>query len=254
MSWFALCRVRGCRQLGDRPSRRAARSGPRGLGRRRRLRLLVGQARDVGSADGAAPRGGSAVASSSWPATDAGAAGEALGSLGRARNARPRPGGGAGRAAGAGGDGAGEATALEARARLEPAPPEWFEAKSPGLPREATTGAGRAAGGSVDAATVAANAAAETCACAATGSFRPPDAGVAAARLVSRTGASARLICNSTKHVVRTTDHDEVFDIVPPDQHELSLAVETERIDETEPRLARPPAAGTLNRCANTSR
>ncbi len=33
-----------------------------------------------------------------------------------------------------------------------------------------------------------------------------------------------------------------MLDVVAPDEHELPLAVETERIDEPEPWLARPPA------------
>jgi hypothetical protein len=40
--------------------------------------------------------------------------------------------------------------------------------------------------------------------------------------------------------VVRAADHDEVFDIVAPDQNELTLSVETERVDEAQPWLARP--------------
>ena len=75
----------------------------------------------------------------------------------------------------------------------------------------------------------------------------------AAAPFPSRPGASSRLICDFDQNVVRPADHDEMFDIVPPDQHELPLAVETERVYEAEPRLpSRPP--GTRNRCANTRR
>jgi hypothetical protein len=42
--------------------------------------------------------------------------------------------------------------------------------------------------------------------------------------------------------VVGAADHDEVFDVVAPDQDELALSIETERVDEAQPRLARPPS------------
>jgi hypothetical protein len=42
--------------------------------------------------------------------------------------------------------------------------------------------------------------------------------------------------------VVRPADHHEMFDIVAADKHKLPLAVETERVDQTQTRLARPPS------------
>ena len=44
------------------------------------------------------------------------------------------------------------------------------------------------------------------------------------------------------QNVVRSADHDEMLDIVAPDEHQLTLPVEAESVDEAEPRLARPPA------------
>ena len=49
------------------------------------------------------------------------------------------------------------------------------------------------------------------------------------------------------QNVVRAADHDEMLDIIAPDEDQLSLAVEAERVDEAKPRLAvRPP--GTRSR------
>ena len=44
------------------------------------------------------------------------------------------------------------------------------------------------------------------------------------------------------QNVVRPADHDQVFDIVPPDEHELALPVEAECVDQPEPRLSGPSA------------
>ena len=41
------------------------------------------------------------------------------------------------------------------------------------------------------------------------------------------------------QNVVRAADHDEVFDVVTPDQDELALSVEAESVDEAQPWLAR---------------
>ncbi len=43
------------------------------------------------------------------------------------------------------------------------------------------------------------------------------------------------------EHVVRAADHDQMFDVVAPDEDELPLAVETESVHEAQPRLPRPP-------------
>ena len=40
------------------------------------------------------------------------------------------------------------------------------------------------------------------------------------------------------QHIVRPADHDQMFDIVAPYQHELALPIEIEHIDDGEPRLA----------------
>jgi hypothetical protein len=44
------------------------------------------------------------------------------------------------------------------------------------------------------------------------------------------------------QNVVGPADHDQMFDIVAPDEHELALPVEAECVDQTEPRLAGPSA------------
>ena len=44
------------------------------------------------------------------------------------------------------------------------------------------------------------------------------------------------------QNVVRPADHDQVFDIVAPDEHQLALPVEAESVDQPEPRLAGPSA------------
>ena len=44
------------------------------------------------------------------------------------------------------------------------------------------------------------------------------------------------------QNVVRPSDHDQVFDVVAPDEHQLALPIEAERIDQPEPRLAGPSA------------
>jgi hypothetical protein len=44
------------------------------------------------------------------------------------------------------------------------------------------------------------------------------------------------------QNVVRPSDHDQMLDIVAPDEDQLALAIETERVHEAKPRLACPPA------------
>ena len=44
------------------------------------------------------------------------------------------------------------------------------------------------------------------------------------------------------EHVVRPADHDEMLYVISPDEDELPLAVETERVDEAQPRLPGPAA------------
>jgi hypothetical protein len=44
------------------------------------------------------------------------------------------------------------------------------------------------------------------------------------------------------QNVVRPADHDQMFDIVAPDKHQLPLPIEAERVDQPEPRLADPSA------------
>ena len=44
------------------------------------------------------------------------------------------------------------------------------------------------------------------------------------------------------QNVVRTADHDQMLDVVAPDQHKLPLSVEAESVDETQSRLSRPAA------------
>jgi len=44
------------------------------------------------------------------------------------------------------------------------------------------------------------------------------------------------------QNVVRPADHDQVFDIVAPDEHQLALPVEAESVNQPEPRLAGPSA------------
>jgi hypothetical protein len=44
------------------------------------------------------------------------------------------------------------------------------------------------------------------------------------------------------QNVVRAADHDQMLDVVAPDEHQLPLAVETECVDEAEPRLTRSTA------------
>jgi hypothetical protein len=46
------------------------------------------------------------------------------------------------------------------------------------------------------------------------------------------------------QNVVRSADHDQVFDIVAADQHKLPLPVQAECIDQPEPRL---PGSSTRN-------
>jgi len=46
------------------------------------------------------------------------------------------------------------------------------------------------------------------------------------------------------ENVSRPADHDEVFDIVAPYEHQLTLTVERICIDEAEARLSRAPARG----------
>jgi hypothetical protein len=45
------------------------------------------------------------------------------------------------------------------------------------------------------------------------------------------------------QNVVGASDHDQMLDIISPDQHELALAVEIEHVGHGESRL-RPAAAG----------
>ena len=61
--------------------------------------------------------------------------------------------------------------------------------------------------------------------------------------------ATARTICDST-HVVRAADHDQMFDIVAPHQHQLALSVERKGVDQAESRLARAAAAGNAQAMA----
>ena len=44
------------------------------------------------------------------------------------------------------------------------------------------------------------------------------------------------------QNIVRAADHDQMFDIVAPNEHELSLPVETEGVDKAQSRLSGPPA------------
>ena len=44
------------------------------------------------------------------------------------------------------------------------------------------------------------------------------------------------------QNVVGPADHDQMLDVVAPDQHKLSLPVEAERVDETQARLSRTPS------------
>jgi hypothetical protein len=44
------------------------------------------------------------------------------------------------------------------------------------------------------------------------------------------------------QNVVRPADHDQVFDIVAPDEHELALPVKAECVHQPQPRLAGPSA------------
>ncbi len=72
-------------------------------------------------------------------------------------------------------------------------------------------------------------------------------AGVAGTRrgetwLVSRAGTAARLICELEQNVVRSADHDQMFDIVASDEHQLPLPVEAEGVDQAQPRLTGPSA------------
>ena len=43
--------------------------------------------------------------------------------------------------------------------------------------------------------------------------------------------------------IVRTADHDEMLDIIAPDDHQLAVAVEVEGVDDAEPRQPRPAVA-----------
>ena len=47
------------------------------------------------------------------------------------------------------------------------------------------------------------------------------------------------------QNVVRPPDHNQVFDVVAPDEHQLALPVEAEGVDQPEPRLAGPSAGNT---------
>jgi hypothetical protein len=44
------------------------------------------------------------------------------------------------------------------------------------------------------------------------------------------------------QNVVWAADHDQMLDVIPPDQDKLSLPIEAERIHETQSRLPRPPS------------
>jgi hypothetical protein len=47
--------------------------------------------------------------------------------------------------------------------------------------------------------------------------------------------------------IVRAANHEEMLNVVAPDDHKLALAVHIEDIDDPEPRLPRPPRSRTLN-------
>jgi len=55
-------------------------------------------------------------------------------------------------------------------------------------------------------------------------------------------GARGAIDLRLDQNVVRPADHDQVFDIVAPDEHQLPLPVEAECVDQPEPRLAGPTA------------
>jgi hypothetical protein len=44
--------------------------------------------------------------------------------------------------------------------------------------------------------------------------------------------------------IVRAANHQEMFDIVAPDDHELTLTVQRKGVDQSKPRLARPTPSG----------
>ena len=109
--------------------------------------------------------------------------------------------------------------------------------------RPSATATGAGADGRTSGAAAAACAGGAT----ATGSARrrvgaaSPDA----ASPFSRGIAAARLICDFEQDVVRAADHDQVLDIVPPDENELPLSVKAESVDQTEPGLSRPASGYT---------
>jgi hypothetical protein len=47
------------------------------------------------------------------------------------------------------------------------------------------------------------------------------------------------------ENVVGPADHDQMFNIIAANEHQLPLAVEAEGVNEAEPRLAGPPAWNT---------
>jgi hypothetical protein len=55
------------------------------------------------------------------------------------------------------------------------------------------------------------------------------------------------------QYVVWTADHDQVFDVVAPNDDKLPLSIETERIDEAQSRLPGSPAWHTQPVCEHES-
>ena len=63
--------------------------------------------------------------------------------------------------------------------------------------------------------------------------------------MLSRAGTDGAIDLRLDQNVVRPADHDQMFDIVATDKHELPLPVQAECIDQPEPRLAGPSARNT---------
>ncbi|MBV8320041.1 MAG: hypothetical protein JO049_05135 [Hyphomicrobiales bacterium] len=59
---------------------------------------------------------------------------------------------------------------------------------------------------------------------------------------VFATGRKRSIDLRLDENVIRPTDHDEMFHVVASDEDELPLAVQTERVDEAQPRLPGPPS------------
>jgi hypothetical protein len=87
------------------------------------------------------------------------------------------------------------------------------------------------------------------------GATRRPRQGRHRRLLLARTLKVTRLGANDLRldqNIVGTADHDEMFDIVAPQKHKLTLPVQVEGIDDTKSRLAGPATARHMKPAAES--